>query len=351
MILRQLSRSPRLFQASTATRSGKRKMMTLPKLSVVVPNYNHAQHLPTSLGAILQQSVQPDEIIVLDDASTDNSLEVIQWFARANPHIRLERNDKNHGVVFGMNRGLELAANEYIYFGAADDQLLPGFFEKLLNLLCRFPEAAFCSAVSEWRELATGLIWHMGVGMAEQPSYLSPAQLLELGKQGELRICPAASIFNRASIRAAGGFIPDLKWACDWFAAYVAASRHGICFVPEMLSVYNIRTTSFSVRGTDKEARLRLYHCLLDLLNSPAYSDAALFIRESGAFFSFGAPMLRLIVGDRRYRHFLSSTYLRHSLWYIFRMAVKNITPRFAAKWYFRLAGLRLSPAASQQRG
>jgi glycosyltransferase involved in cell wall biosynthesis len=323
-------------------------MKTFPKLSVIMPNYNHAAFLPVSLGGILKQSVQPDEIIVLDDASTDNSVAIIQEFAKHHPHIRLERNEKNRGVVFGMNRGVAMARNNYVYFAAADDEVLPGLFEKLLTILGEFPEAAFSSGVSEWREVTTGLTWHMGVAMAATPGYLSPAQLVQLGKQGKLRICPSASIFNRESVLKAGGFIPELQWACDWFAAHVAASRQGLCFVPELVSVYNIRPTSFSLRqqlrsyqGAQREVLQRM----LDLLNRPEYSDAAAFLRETGALFSFAGPMLRLMVGRARNRRFLSLTFLRQNLWYIFRMTVKKITPGFAAEWYFRLAGLKLRPS------
>lgn len=56
--------------------------MTTPSLSVVVPNYNHGQHLPNCLEALVRQSVPPAEIVVIDDASTDNSLEVLADFAR-----------------------------------------------------------------------------------------------------------------------------------------------------------------------------------------------------------------------------------------------------------------------------
>jgi glycosyltransferase involved in cell wall biosynthesis len=68
-------------------------MPTLPTLSVVVPNYNHGKYLEFSLPALLRQSVQPLEIIVLDDVSTDNSVEVIRRFAAQSPLIRLVQNE------------------------------------------------------------------------------------------------------------------------------------------------------------------------------------------------------------------------------------------------------------------
>ena len=67
--------------------------ITNARLSVIVPNYNHAQYLPEAVNAILNQSCRPMEVIVIDDCSTDNSVEVIEAFIRQDPIIRLYRNE------------------------------------------------------------------------------------------------------------------------------------------------------------------------------------------------------------------------------------------------------------------
>src|SRR5882762_4010768 len=138
----------------------------LPSLSVVVLNYNHAEYLPRSLGAILGQSVQPLEILVMDDASTDNSIEVIENLGRQHPHIRLHRNERNLGVVPNINRGIDLAMGDYVLSAAADDELVPGFFEKSLRVLAQHPQAALSATISVFREAHTGVNWLWGVGIA-----------------------------------------------------------------------------------------------------------------------------------------------------------------------------------------
>jgi glycosyltransferase involved in cell wall biosynthesis len=67
-------------------------------LSVIMVNYNHGKFIGEALDAILSQSYRPMEIIVIDDASTDNSLEIIQQFVRRDLIIRLIRREKNMGV-------------------------------------------------------------------------------------------------------------------------------------------------------------------------------------------------------------------------------------------------------------
>ncbi len=79
------------------------------KLTAVLPNYNHAEYLPHALNALLAQTRPADELIVIDDASTDNSVAIIEGYLARHPNIRFVRNAGNLGTVSNINRGLEMA--------------------------------------------------------------------------------------------------------------------------------------------------------------------------------------------------------------------------------------------------
>ena len=66
-------------------------------VSVTLPNYNHAKLLPRALDALLSRFLKPAEIIIVDDASTDESLTVIEWYAANHPEIIVLRNERNLG--------------------------------------------------------------------------------------------------------------------------------------------------------------------------------------------------------------------------------------------------------------
>src|SRR5438128_5853882 len=93
--------------------------MAFPTLSVVIPNYNHSAFLPRALTALGEQSKQLLEAIIIDDGSTDNSVEIIERFATKYPAIKLHRNVKNQGSLVSVATGISLAKGDYLYFGAA----------------------------------------------------------------------------------------------------------------------------------------------------------------------------------------------------------------------------------------
>lgn len=319
--------------------------MDLPELSVVIPNYNHARYLPRCLGTLLGQSVPPREIVVVDDGSTDDSVEVIRGLAEQHRNIRLLQNDRNLGVTDAVNRGVEAATGEFVFLQAADDQILPGFFEKTLRLLAEHPAAGLACTVGDWRELQTGIRWHMGLGMTDRPAYLTPPQVVRLQEQGRLFIPGHTAIYRREALIRAGKLIAELRHYSDWFSTTVVAFRHGLCVVPEPLAVFNIDRKGYYHRNrrnrTQNQAAIE--HAL-KLLHQPEYSDVAAQFRQSAALYICGLGALRVFLQHREYRGFLTPRYLRKTLWHASRVGLKQCAPAFLVNWYAGVAGYRHSP-------
>lgn len=94
------------------------------KVTVIFPNFNHARYLETRLRSVIEQSVRPDEIIFLDDCSSDNSLEVARRIlADCGIPYRIVENEKNSGGVFRQwMKGLAMAAHDIIWIAETDDE-------------------------------------------------------------------------------------------------------------------------------------------------------------------------------------------------------------------------------------
>src|SRR5262249_1689145 len=152
--------------------------MNQPVISAIIPNFNHAKYLPRSVSSFLNQPLLPCEIIIVDDASTDNSLEVLDSLAKKHPLIRVLRNEQNMGCNASMNRAMDQARGDYVLFTAADDEIRPGVFQHATRLLSANPQAALCSGIAEWRDTRTGQSWYNGGGMPNKECYLTPAEMV-----------------------------------------------------------------------------------------------------------------------------------------------------------------------------
>ena len=123
--------------------------MKVPKVSVIIPNYNHAPYLRRRLESVLNQTYRDFEIIYLDDASTDNSDEVFAPFA-ADERIRAWRNSTNTGIPSKQwNKGVLEARGEYIWIAESDDYADERFLELLVPQLEEHPTAGlvYCQSL------------------------------------------------------------------------------------------------------------------------------------------------------------------------------------------------------------
>ena len=116
-----------------------------PLVSVVVPNYNYARYLDARLSSILNQTFQDFELILLDDASTDNSLEVLDRY-KDDPHVsHFVVNEQNTGSPFKQwMKGILLAKGEWVWIAEADDLCEPTFLETCVKEVQKYPNVSVC---------------------------------------------------------------------------------------------------------------------------------------------------------------------------------------------------------------
>lgn len=108
----------------------------MSKVSVIIPNYNHADFLKRRLDSVLRQTYQDFEVIILDDCSTDNSPEILNNY-RNHPKVsHIIFNKKNTGSPFKQwNNGFEIATGEFIWIAESDDWCEPDLLETLIKPL------------------------------------------------------------------------------------------------------------------------------------------------------------------------------------------------------------------------
>ncbi|MGY1733766.1 glycosyltransferase family 2 protein [Geodermatophilus sp. SYSU D01045] len=111
-----------------------------PRVSVVVPCFDYARYLPTSVGSALSQEGVEVEVVVVDDCSRDDSLAVARRLAAADPRVTVVAHRSNAGPVATFNDGLAVAGGEYLVRLDADDALTPGSLARATALAESRPE-------------------------------------------------------------------------------------------------------------------------------------------------------------------------------------------------------------------
>jgi glycosyltransferase involved in cell wall biosynthesis len=225
------------------------------KLSVILTSYNYARYLPAALQALAGQTRPADELIVIDDGSTDDSLAIINSCLDRFAEPRLVRNPRNLGTIASLNRGLELARGEVVYFAAADDVGYPALFERGMALLEEHGPAALFSARSDTEgrvesTLATAI-------PLRSPGYLAPEAVARILMQDDNWLTGNTTLYRRAALVAAGGFAPELGSFCDGYVSRLLAARCGACFSPEVLGAWRRHPGGFAWSQTADPTRAR----------------------------------------------------------------------------------------------
>ena len=213
--------------------------MTQPLVSVIVPAYNAQITLPATIESIRRQTLQHFELIVIDDGSTDGTVECVQRIR--DPRMRVF-SYPNDGLAAARNRGIEKSHGEFITFIDGDDLWTPDKLERQVERLQRHPKAA---AAYSW----TAFIDDRGRFLfAKEPSWSEGDVYSEL-----LRECFVASgsnvLVRRSSVEIVGPFDTTLAAAQDWEFCLRLAARWPFVVVPHYQILYRIREGSLSANA------------------------------------------------------------------------------------------------------
>jgi len=130
-----------------------------PRVTVIIPTYNHAHIISRSIRSVLEQTYRDFELLVVDDASTDNTAEVVASFTEDRiKYIRLDRNSGTPAIP--TNEGIKIARGDYIAIQDSDDEWLPSKLEKQMNVFKTTSPNVGVVYTDMWRVSGNGLKEH-----------------------------------------------------------------------------------------------------------------------------------------------------------------------------------------------
>lgn len=116
----------------------------MPKVSIIVPNYNYCRYLPQRLDSIFNQTFTDYEVILLDDCSTDDSQSVLRQYASHPKVSHIVLNERNTGSPFAQwEKGIALAQGEYLWIAESDDYCSNDFLEHSVKALDENPQVGY----------------------------------------------------------------------------------------------------------------------------------------------------------------------------------------------------------------
>lgn len=269
-------------------------MASTPKVSVIVPSYNHAPYLAQRLDSILGQTYQDFELIFLDDASPDHTREVFAPYA-GNPRIRAVFNERNSGNVFKQwNRGLALATGDYVWVAESDDYAHPDFLATLVDVLETHPEVGVVYSESQKvnpRGEPQGLAseWYAATYQTNHwnASFTSAGtgEARHYALAGSPIANASCALFRRDLAGAVGGAPEHLRLTGDWYFWVSAFARSEVAFVATQLNFYRQHEGSVSSRTVRLGIDLEEYYCMGNWICAQFQPEAHLVQRTRAMLF------------------------------------------------------------------
>lgn len=211
---------------------------TRPTIGVVVPNRDDSQYLRRCLRSVVDQEVAPDELIVVDDKSTDDSVAVIRSLISGVAGAQLIENPLNMGTMGALNEGLGRARSDYVLFLASNDFAAPGLFARAKQCIARAGSPGLWSAmvwvVDEHDRL---LRLQPSAVVALRDAFLTPERCIRLARRLGNWFIGTTVMFHRETLQQIGGFDLAYRGLADYIAALAIAGLRGAVYTPEPLGV------------------------------------------------------------------------------------------------------------------
>lgn len=263
-----------------------------PHVSIVIPTYNGAPFLRQCIQSALAQTERDIEILIVDDASSDDTVRVAEMIARQDPRVRVVVNERNLGLVGNWNNALQHARGEWIKFLFQDDLLAPSCVERLV--------AAALATGASFAACARDFVFENDPPADEQRRYHENRELVAtLARGGRMSPTgvaefaidnvginfvgePTVTLLRRSLFDRIGVFDVSLAQRCDTEYWVRVGVHEGVTFVEDTLATFRVHGASASAANYARrqfadqllDPIIILHHYLFDIAYAPLRSVA-----------------------------------------------------------------------------
>jgi glycosyltransferase involved in cell wall biosynthesis len=221
----------------------------MSSVDVIVPCYGYGHFLRECVESVLAQSKQNLRVLIIDDASLDNTNEVATDLAREDSRVKFVRHGTNKGHIATYNEGIEWTSSDYMLLLSADDYLLPGALNRAANLMDANPEVAFTFGNAIQLEPSGAQTQINNVSGKASWRILLGTRFIELS--GARNIVPTPTAVVRTQLqRQVGGYRSNLTHSGDMEMWLRLAAHGSVGMLKHYQAVYRRHTRNMSLAYT-----------------------------------------------------------------------------------------------------
>ena len=258
--------------------------MNNPLVSIVLPTYNGEEYISRAIQSIINQTYTNWELIIVNDCSTDSTLEIINNFSKQDSRIKIINNDKNMKLPASLNRGFKEANGEYYTWTSDDNEYYPEAIEKMVNFLDEHREYGMVYAICQLLNCPKDQIDVWG----EIPATVE--NLLEFS------VCAACFLYRKTVAEEVGEYDTNTFLAEDHDYWLRIRLKYKIANINEVLYKYRLHSKSLTSSNKNKARLLgvklgvKYQPLFLDKCsNNKKYISEKIYISEIGLNHDFQA--------------------------------------------------------------
>ena len=226
-----------------------------PRFSVIMPLYNKERYVKKAIESVIAQTYRDFELIIIDDGSTDNSLEVVKGLKIEDRRLKT-LTQSNSGVAVARNRGVAESHGEFVCFLDADDWWEPTFLEEMDKLIAEYPNAGiYASNYIYYKPGKTHVALNLERGYIDYPKAYYEGS--------SMPVWTGATCMPRKVFDEMGGFPVGIKLGEDFLLWAKTALHYPVAFSEKPLAFYN-NDVPASLRAT-RNLHAPEHHMLFNL--------------------------------------------------------------------------------------
>lgn len=231
-------------------------------LSVLIPNYNHAPFLADTINSVLSQDFDDFELLVGDDASTDNSVEIIKSYG---DRIRPFFFKKNRGYFATIQDLFKEARGMFVHMFSSDDLYLPGFLSTSMKLMFEHQLKLTCSNIRYFSKESSR---ETKLYDKDVPTAFHKEEIVDVFRRSNFWITGVSCITEIETLKKYGLPNPRLENISDWFLFHKIALFEGVGYVPQLGIAMREQASSYTSKvKKDRKRRNATYRAVLDLVS------------------------------------------------------------------------------------